>query len=108
VVIVTTLVAVTTLIVMAAAMLAQNHAMAQSPSNNLTSLLSSLPSPVIYHGPALLVIQGDPNSNSTWAAVGQGQREGYKMNGMSAYTYQTGDTEIGYTVYKEVIVTMLK
>lgn len=63
---------------------------------------------LVYQGPTLLVIQGYVNSNSTWAAVEKGKQEGYKMDGMSAYTYQTGDATLGYTVYKEVIITMSK
>lgn len=56
----------------------------------------------------MLVITGDVNSLSTWAAVEKGKQEGYKMDGMSAYSYEEGDAQSGYTVYQDVVITMSK
>ena len=63
---------------------------------------------ILYHSSTLLVLNGVIDANSTWAAVDQGEQQGYKIDGMSAYTYQTGDTELGFTLYREVIITMSK
>jgi hypothetical protein len=44
-----------------------------------------------------------------WAAVELAKQDGrYKMDGMSTYSYQTGDATSGYIISEIVIVTMSK
>jgi hypothetical protein len=48
-------------------------------------------------------------STNIWAAVELAKQQGgYKMDGMSTYSYQTGDASSGYTVSEIVIITMSK
>jgi len=91
----------------------QNSAMAQqtnTTTTNITKVISAYPFvTVLYHGPTLLVLRGDMFSTNIWAAVDQAKQQGgYKMDGMSTYSYQTGDVSSGYTVSEIVIVTMSK
>jgi hypothetical protein len=91
----------------------QNSAIAQQPTKtmtNITKVISGYPFvSVLYHGPTLLVLRGDKFSTNIWAAVELAKQDGgYKMDGMSSYSYQTGDATSGYTVSEIVIVTMSK
>jgi hypothetical protein len=91
----------------------QNSAIAQQPTTtitNITKVISGYPFvSVLYHGPTLLVLRGDMFSTNIWAAVELAKQDGgYKMDGMSTYSYQTGDATSGYTVSEIVIVTMSK
>jgi hypothetical protein len=122
--------AVAIMIVIVIVMVTQDSTMAQIPgatTTNFTKYFASEFPPrclgfngtlpicypivsVLYQSDTMLVLKGDLSlSNGIWSAVETAkQQEGYKMDGMSAYSYQTGDPSSAYRVSEIVIVAMSK
>jgi hypothetical protein len=90
----------------------QNSAMAQQPTTTITNITKVISGylfvSVLHQGPTLLVLRGDMFSTNIWAAVDLAKQYGWKIDGMSAYSYQTGDSSSGYSVSEIVIVAMSK
>jgi hypothetical protein len=86
----------------------QNSAIAQQPTKTMTNITKVISGyPFVSRTDTIGFKRGYMFSTNILAAVELAKQDGgYKMDGMSTYSYQTRDATSGYTVSEIITVTM--